>query len=244
MTESESSSNNPYLDLRRRNIQRNEAKLKELGLLKPNPKLITRTKPTPKKKSSLISVRRSSRRICRPETYEDVSFQSVGAITRKPTCEATAATEEFTEEVTGSPEVESRKPSRVPKARTETVSFPANSARSISLDINRLVCAKLGKAMQKTGKAAVMEEAARQFSIEVLDESICNRISFNKYCGVQEWSGNRIFLWVNLGGPQSDYVNDFTNEGKNIFIRFLSRFVIQAQSACVCQYSLTPHLSL
>lgn len=214
MAESESSSINPYLDLRRRNIQRNEAKLKELGLLKPSPKLVTKTKPTLKKKTNPISVRRSPRRTSRPETNEDVSFKSVGLITRKPNPEATLATEKYIEEDTSSPEEKSDNSSRVAKARADTIKIPANSARSISLDINRLVCAKLGKDRQKTGKAAVMEEAARQFSLEALDESICNRISFNKYCGVQEWSGSRVFLWVNLGGPQSGYVNDFTNEGK------------------------------
>lgn len=205
---------NPYLDLRRRNIQRNEAKLRALGLLKPKPILITRSKPDLKKKIRPPSVRRSSRRTRRPDSYDELLFGSVGLSNRKSSAEDTAASAEYIEEVR--PKVQDKKITRGLKVKTDSVSFPANSARSISLELNRLVHSKLGKSMQRTGKAAVMEEAAQQFSADPLHDSICNGISFNKYCGVQEWSGNRIFLWVNLGGPQSEYANDFADEGKRV----------------------------
>ena len=41
------------------------------------------------------------------------------------------------------------------------------------------------------------------------------RLSFNKYCGVQEW-GNAIFLWINLGSKDNSVVNDFLDNGKRI----------------------------
>ena len=166
-----------------------------------------------------LAVRRSTRRIGPPATYEDLPPISVRLRTRKPSFPETttvASAVTSVEELT--PETELEEASRHAKITT-TVSLPVNSARSISLDIQRLVDEEygfLGKAMTKTGKAAVMEEAARLFSSVPLDTSIYSRISFNKYCGVQEWSGNRIFLWVNLGGKPGAYVNDFLDKGRQI----------------------------
>ena len=211
MTETEDGNSNDYLDLRQRNIERNEAKLRELGLLrpKPKPKFATRYKPDLKKKLNPTCVRRSSRRIGRPESYKDVSIGSVQLSTRKPHSDDTS---EYFEDL--KPELQGKKTARGAKAENDAIGFPANSARGIHLDVGRLVHARLGKAMEITGKAAVVEEAAQQFSAGQSDYSIINGISFNKYCGVQEWNGNRVFLWVNLGGPQTGYVNNFAEEGK------------------------------
>lgn len=67
--------------------------------------------------------------------------------------------------------------------------------------------------MDATGKAAVMETAARLFSS--VDDSIHGKIAFNKYCGVQEWKRG-IFLWVNLGCKGNEFVNDFLDGGRNM----------------------------
>ncbi|GAX28526.1 hypothetical protein FisN_12Hh109 [Fistulifera solaris] len=65
--------------------------------------------------------------------------------------------------------------------------------------------------MAQTGKAFVMEESAR---LAVADDAC--RVSFNKYSGVQEWGNNVLFLWVNLGAPNSDVVNEFFDEGREV----------------------------
>jgi hypothetical protein len=73
----------------------------------------------------------------------------------------------------------------------------------------------LGQTMERTGKAFVMEESVRQcMSIE----DRVPRLSFNKYSGVQEWKNDAMFLWVNLGGPAADVVNDFLQEGRQVSI--------------------------
>ena len=40
-------------------------------------------------------------------------------------------------------------------------------------------------------------------------------LSFNKYCGVQEWK-NCIFLWVNLGKHDGSPLNEFLDNGRQI----------------------------
>lgn len=75
--------------------------------------------------------------------------------------------------------------------------------------------------MEATGKAFVMEKVAKAAGHDV------NRLSFNKYSGVQEWQNDALFLWVNLG-KGGDVVNDFLNDGRQVCVpisrlcRFLS----------------------
>lgn len=90
--------------------------------------------------------------------------------------------------------------------------FPANSARSISIHVEDLAVGKsgfLGQPMNATGKAIVMQESANRFS------GPFSNISFNKYCGVQEWRNDAIFLWVNLSNS-NEFVNDFLEDGREI----------------------------
>jgi hypothetical protein len=57
-----------------------------------------------------------------------------------------------------------------------------------------------------------MEESARR-AAELYEGG---PISFNKYSGVQEWGNDVLFLWVNLGAPASDVVNDFLDNGRQV----------------------------
>ena len=67
--------------------------------------------------------------------------------------------------------------------------------------------------MARAGKYYVMSESAR---IGVAGYGSGEKISFNKYSGVQEWGNDVLFLWVNLGAPKSDVVNEFFDEGQKI----------------------------
>ena len=105
------------------------------------------------------------------------------------------------------------RPSKPPAPTT----LAPNAARNISLDIPRLVLDHeqgwLGKSMTVTGKSIVMELAAQQFAME--NNSFNGKISFNKYCGAQDWKQG-IFLWVNLGDPNNTVANDFLEGGRQI----------------------------
>jgi hypothetical protein len=101
-------------------------------------------------------------------------------------------------------------------ARTAAASVAPNSARNIPLDVHRLVLDPekgwLGKPMEATGKAVVMETAAQLFTTE---QHVHRKVSFNKYSGAQDWKRG-IFLWVNLGGPNNTVANDFLDGGRQI----------------------------
>jgi len=109
-------------------------------------------------------------------------------------------------------------------------SFAKNSARTMHLDVNKLVLGAsglLGRSMERTGKAFVMEESARvAVAVTTVDNNDNNNnnnkytngssISFNKYSGVQEWGNQAMFLWVNLNAPNCNVVNDFLDGGRQV----------------------------
>ena len=204
---------NPYLAMRKAKIARNQKRLRELGLLKPpQPPPIVSTPRTrasrQKQKAPLVQgpARRSSRLSsqARPE-YTDVSLPSEkqpSTINRKRS---------------RSPPTARITPSKV--AAPSVPSAPAaNSVRGIKLDVKTLLgkgsTGLLGKMVEHTGKEFVINQS---FSLAATAEDqhrLANsRLSFNKYCGVQEWN-NCIFLWVNLG--TSDSPNEFLDDAKRV----------------------------
>jgi len=212
-TAREDEGENPYLALRRAKIARNEAKLNELGLLrKPVAKIQLKRVSTPIRKpfvvkqvAPVVAVRRSTRTSAgRPVTYKDPPDEQTNSTIRS-IAPASANSDEpisFGEVATVK---QLAKRSTLP---TASAVLPANSARAISLHVQNLVEACLGNSMPSTGKAIVMEESARLYAHNTTPTDTSTHISFNKYCGVQEWASG-VFLWVNLGGKQDDYVNDF-----------------------------------
>uniref|UniRef100_A0A7S2PPX6 Uncharacterized protein n=1 Tax=Skeletonema marinoi TaxID=267567 RepID=A0A7S2PPX6_9STRA len=95
----------------------------------------------------------------------------------------------------------------------------ANSVRSINIDTKTLVLGEtgvLGQMMDHTGKEFVINEsfalAAHPDDQKRLEGS---RLSFNKYCGVQEFK-NAIFLWINLGSKDNPVVNDFLDDARQV----------------------------
>jgi len=95
--------------------------------------------------------------------------------------------------------------------------------RSISLNVEQLVLGDkgkkknglLGQQVERTGKEFVIYQAFESASQEDYDRLKGSRLSFNKYCGVQEWQ-NAIFLWVNLGNKDNPVVNDFLDHAQQI----------------------------
>jgi hypothetical protein len=190
---------NPYLALRAEKIARNEARLKELGLLRPTTTRARVTKSEKQKKSEkplenhpTLPLRRSSRhKICRssqPTTYLDLPEPKRKKLPKKD------------KEGAENDRTVSETPVKI---------FPVHSARAMDMNVNEIVSNKLGKMMERAGKAFVMEEAAQ------LCSHYTTNISFNKYSGVQEWKNDAMFLWVNLGNG-GDVVNEFLDDGRKV----------------------------
>ena len=95
----------------------------------------------------------------------------------------------------------------------------ANSVRSVNIDTKMLVLGEkgvLGQMMDRTGKEFVINES---FSLAAFSDDqkrlAGSRLSFNKYCGVQEFK-NAVFLWINLGSKDNPVVNDFLNDAQQV----------------------------
>jgi len=92
------------------------------------------------------------------------------------------------------------------------------SARELPLRPGPVLREFLGKALSRTGKAFAMSESARvgcccdgggdDASTGGTNE-LTGDVSFNKYSGAQEWGSDVVYLWVNLGAPDADVVNEF-----------------------------------
>ncbi len=237
---------NPYLALRAAKIARNEERcvlcsplalqsfayhphllhfdtfiysLRELGLLKPPQTATTntqnRSKPPPRPPQE--PTRRSTRLSQRTDqpNYKDVSLPNETS-TRKRAWNAsieddTTDTQQSTQQ--SKPAVRSTSTATLPTPP------PANSVRSISLNVNSLLLGKhglLGTILEHTGKEAVINKSF-ELAASTEDQQRFSGVglSFNKYCGVQEWN-NTIFFWVNLGSKDNPVVNDFLDDATRI----------------------------
>jgi len=201
---------NPYLELRREKIARNEARLRELGLLKTHAKPALSaeadSKFQPEKGSNgpmTVALRRSSRKRTHVQSLaEDIvsdkeflhdSQTSVDRATKRLASSSAAIIDDHKQS-----------------------SFSSFSARAMHMNFAKLILGDtsgcLGRYMKNAGKAHVMEESAR-LGVEGYTG---HNISFNKYSGVQEWGNDVLFLWVNLDAPDCDVVNEFRNGGCHV----------------------------
>jgi hypothetical protein len=222
---------NPYLAMRAAKIARNEAHLTALGLMKqsksdlPRSTTLASTKKIKKEQLNQESIRRSARN---QEPIRRSARSSVKLLSfsyADPGEPSTARKRSRSIAVSVSTNVVSHSSQHslqytdVDDTENIVQRYPANSARNILINVNVLVVGNandtiggfLGSAMMQTGKACVMEEAARRSGFDRL-----GKISFNKYCGVQEWRNSAFFLWVNLEAPDSDVVNTFLGDGRQV----------------------------
>jgi hypothetical protein len=218
---------NPYMALRAAKIARNQARLKELGLY-TFPKAKTRTTTRSNKKhstpniSAIVTPSRRSSRISGQSikaNYIEVSNTILNDTKRHQRATKRSLTvhdDDDTDERIHDMDKQLKKKIISSKKLSSTSAPAANSVRSISLDASKLVLKFLGKPMETFGKDFVIHntfsEAAYPEDIQRLQG--VSRLSFNKYCGVQEWK-NAIYLWINLGG-QNSLVNDFSSNGRRV----------------------------
>lgn len=202
---------NPYLALREAKIQRNEARLKDLGLLRKTSRRsldsAPRSKKVPVKREPRAPTRRSTRNRSAPDTYADVPDFSLSAAVAKKPSPVRATTRGSNAKLQDIGEAYE------PYSFTPRPKFLSPSAaRGMHVRCDRLVEAMLGRVMLQTGKAYCMEASA-QVSV---DDYGGGAISFNKYSGVQEWGNDVLFLWINLDNPQAEVFNDFPKDGKQV----------------------------
>jgi hypothetical protein len=181
---------NPYLALRAAKIARNEKKLSELGLT---------TKAGARKPAATI--RRRSPKVPAPKPQPTRR-------SKRGTGQPVPPTKELPEDVVSIASLASRKRARPAKkaGSKSAYVFPENSVRLMHLPVGDTVDKLLGRTMEKTGKAFVVQKSLNGRA----------DASFNKYCGVQEWGNDAIFLWVNVGKKDDDVVNDFLGGGRQI----------------------------
>jgi hypothetical protein len=208
---------NPYIALREAKIARNEAKLAQLGLLRPsvpaksNAGVRAHTKVQKRQvapKPALEPTRRSTRLSQHTDqpNYKELVLPDEG-YRKRPRVVA----DDANDKVLISP------PSA---AVVRQPSTPAsNSVRSIDINVDKLLMGEhglLGKMAEHPGKEHVINKAFELASTTEDQQRLSGtRLSFNKYCGVQEWN-NAVFLWVNLGSKDNTVVNDFLEDGKQI----------------------------
>jgi hypothetical protein len=195
--------------------KRNQDVLEASGLLKPPQIILYTTNATSSKRNKnkqaqlKVAPQQPSRRSSRlsqsekPNYKEDSASFDVVVKKRLKTIKAT----------------ESRIVSPSPTAAPPAAPPAANSVRSINLNTKTLVLGEkglIGQMMDHTGKEFVINES---FSLAAYPEDQTrlagSRLSFNKYCGVQEFK-NAVFLWINLGSKDNPVVNDFLDDAKRV----------------------------
>ena len=212
-----SDDNNPYLAMRQAKIARNQARLKELGLLslkeKCRPILSSRKRPR-----SAVKIKKShptppTRRSRRLKQQEDEATDD-----KKKNEEDLQALDDdyFLKEEARLSRSKAPKKKVTPKAVSSSYQVKPNSVKTVSLDIPKLIDSLLGKLLPYPGKECCLDESFRiAASKDDQDRLDGIKLSFNKYSGVQEWASGVVFLWVNLGKPSDDIVNEFLVDNHN-----------------------------
>ena len=209
------STDNPYVALREAKIARNEARLAQLGLLRPSTITANSKRNSQNLKSNthpvapkpLLEPTRRSNRLSQQANspdYKEVPLPTGGSRKRTLIANSTGTNESSH--------------SSTPKL-TQQKAPAANSVRSIDIDVSKLVLGEnglLGRMVEQFGKDYVINKSFQVASTLQDQQRLSGtRLSFNKYCGIQEW-GNAVFLWVNLGSKDNTVVNDFLDDGKKI----------------------------
>lgn len=231
---------NPYLALRAAKIARNNAKLNELGLLKPSVKhkraQIKDTTQSTGKTSWTTSridththyptTRMSTRQKEQPTTRRSLRIaqhhtSTIGPVRDRkrpklsdPTIES--ATPKSQQQSQSQGEWNLHKSNARSSSSSKSQIPPAlNSVKRIKLSVCDTVNQYLGRSMTNTGKACVIQTVLGRGGGAAAAGTDINA-SFNKYSGVQEWANDAIFLWVNVGKKDDTIINEFLDGGRRV----------------------------
>lgn len=193
---------NPYLELRKAKIERNEKILAALGLSSSSEKKNVKIQKTINKRMP-IETRKSSRlkngSILSDNTMMDHVANSV-------------------DDTIINPKKGIKRPREHQLLSKVIVQSEAKmgTTRATNIDVHKTLYSHfdypvfIGRRLANTGKAAVVDHASLMCGIEP------GSISFNKYSGVCEFKNEALFLWVNIGVPNADVKNDFLNGGRQM----------------------------
>jgi hypothetical protein len=221
---------NSYVELREAKIARNEARLRELGLLSFSSQSKQCVSPAPSSKARLSTANSSPPAATRAPARRSKRLQDLSLVSGENSAE---------EAVTGN-EVASKSPPKRRRVSAAVVSPPPEAApltqpisfssiaraRDVSIHVGTLLFGNsessggtLGRRMASHGKAWVMMESYRRAATPV-GVSSPSGISFNKYSGVQEFGNNVMFLWVNFRNSNCDdscsHQNEFLKNGRHM----------------------------
>lgn len=237
-----------YELLREEKIARNEQRLAELGLLRnTQTSSTTRKRPmkdesnnnetnsqksqkvssssTPQSSSDIIPLRRSSRRRNQDVRYkfEDEPIQKNKSTKR--------SLQDYTSALQNDPtsalqiEKQNKKMSYPKELRKPSTSFSsAPTARTTDIHVGKIIKQYLGKQLEETGKAFVVNTAVECSLSKSEDDNsstsmtMSTNIGFNKMSGVLEWKNDSYFLWINIDGKPNDVglYNEFLGGGMQV----------------------------
>ena len=187
-------STNSYLELRRAKIERNEKVLASLGLSSKPTNHVKVRKVANAKPNGIATTRRSSR-------LKATNADSDSADIIADSIETT--------------EIRSKKRPREHKSEIVQREAKPGTTRAIDINIHHTLHGHfdypvfIGRRLSTSGKAAVVNHAASMCGMN-------DNIGFNKYSGVCEFKNDALFLWVNIGVPEADVINEFLNNGKQV----------------------------
>jgi hypothetical protein len=212
---------NPYLAYRAAKIARNQARLRELGLLDAPILAQFTEQPTEKARRPLQPRKRTVQPSLPP------ARKSTRAKVKKVGIDKPLEILQVAPSVEGKPSNKRSKNHITPKfqqvdafSRTDTLKAKlsaTSAAREIYLDADKLLFGAkglLGRTLSSFGKASVMEASAK-LAAQPSQLPADGHISFNKYSGVQDWA-NCLFLWVNFGAPGNQINNEFFDSGRQV----------------------------
>jgi hypothetical protein len=222
---------NSYVELREAKIARNEARLRELGLLSfSSQSKACAVRPAPSSKARLSTANSSPPTAARAPARRSKRLQDLSLVPGENSVVEAVTGNEI---VTKSPPKRRRVSAAVVSPPPEAVplSQPITSssivrARDVSIHVGTLLFGNkesssgtLGRRMASHGKAWVMMESYRRAATPV-GELMPSGISFNKYSGVQEFGNNVMFLWINFRNSNCDdscsHLNEFLKDGRHM----------------------------
>jgi hypothetical protein len=186
-----------YERQRLRNISRNNKLMVELGIASSKPQL----KEPPKKRAKTVKTptpaptRRSSRSLGMPAPNYKPNVLDIAESRMDRRSEPSDKKRKG---------VPSKPTQKFPSYSGPSKPLPKDHVKELKADMRKLELEQLGKKLEATGKAYVMDTSCAEAGTSP---------RFSKYSGITEWR-NCIFLWVNIGGK--DYSNQFMKEGQQM----------------------------
>jgi len=208
-----------YELLREKNIRRNENRLKDLGLYREPPSPLPPRKKVTKKRRGELDVS-GLRRSSRHKGKLEIDYRESDAILSKIDGMEKGVSGNVKED--GDANRKEEKIKHATPVELDNVDLApytgggssGGKARDTSVNLGVVLEEKLGKMMEHTGKACVVDFMGNATKNTTTSDAI-RTIGFNKMSGILEFK-DVIVLWVNIGGKDNDFDNQFFDGGREV----------------------------